>query len=165
MSPEPVRLGDALNDVKTPGGARPADIARLWRAWPALAGATVCAHVEPTSLREGVLRLRADSPVWATEVGYLAEHIRARANEVLKDSVVREVRVWTGPGQVLQAPTKKLGRFGLRPTASLSKEPGGAQSADPQSALRSAYEAWRRSRSTLSEISERPHKVGKRPFE
>ena len=160
MSPEPVRLGDALNDVKAPGGARPADIARLWRAWPALAGATVCAHVEPTSLREGVLRLRADSPVWATEVGYLAEHIRARANEVLKDSVVREVRVWTGPGQVPQGPTKEPGR--LRQTASKSKEPGGSQSADPQSALRSAYEAWRRSRSTSSEISEGPHKVGKR---
>ena len=161
MSPEPVRLGDALNDVKAPGGARPADIARLWRAWPALAGATVCAHVEPTSLREGVLRLRADSPVWATEVGYLAEHIRARANEVLKDSVVSEVRVWTGPGKVLQEANKEPGRFGLRQTASKSKEPGGSQSIDPQGALRSAYEAWRRSRSTFSETSERPSQSGK----
>jgi hypothetical protein len=121
----------------------------------------VCGHVEPTSLREGVLRLRADSPVWATEVGYLAEHIRVRANEVLKDSVVREVRVWTGPGKVLQAPTREPGRSGLRPAVSKSKEPGGSQSADPQSALRSAYEAWRRSRSAFSEISERPSESGK----
>lgn len=164
MSPEPVRLGDALSDVRTPGGARPADTARLWRAWPALAGATVGAHVEPTSLRDGVLRLRADSPVWATEVGYLADHIRARANEVLKGPVVREVRVWTAPGQVLQAPAEvslKSGpvKPGLRPPASKAREP------DPQDAFRSAYEAWRRSRSGLSGNSERPHKEGNRPLE
>ena len=161
MSPEPVRLGDALNDVKAPGGARPADIARLWSAWPALAGATVCAHVEPTSLREGVLRLRADSPVWATEVGYLADHIRARANEVLEGPVVREVRVWTGPGPLHQATVQSPLKPGSRPMS--SKGELDPQAADPHGALRSAYEAWRRSRAGFSTNSERPCKEGNRP--
>ena len=154
MSPEPIRLGDALSEVRTPGGARPADTARLWRAWPSLAGATVCAHVEPTSLRDGILRLRADSPVWATEVGYLADHILARANEVLKAPVVREVRVWTAPGEVPQVPAQNHAKPGPR-SRLRTKEP------DPQSALRSAYEAWKRSQSGISAPSEKASQRGK----
>ncbi len=148
MSPEPVRIGDALGEIRTPGGGRAADTALLWRAWPALAGATVCAHVEPTSLRDGVLRLRADSPVWATEVGYLADHIRARANEILKDAVVHEVRVWTAPGRVHQASA----RTPLQPAE--KRTPRDPEEPDPQSALRSAYEAWRRSRQAFRGHSE-----------
>jgi hypothetical protein len=117
----------------------------------------VCAHVEPTSLRDGVLRLRADSPVWATEVGYLADHIRERANDVLKGPVVREVRVWTGPGPVLQQPPPSSVKPGLRPPAPKAEE------SDPQGALRSAYEAWKRSRSADSANPERLRKEGNRP--
>jgi hypothetical protein len=156
VTAEPVRLGDALSDLGTPGGARPADTARLWRAWPVLAGATVCAHVEPTSLRDGVLRLRADSPVWATEVGYLADHIRARANEILEGPVVREVRVWTGPGPVLEATVEGPLKPQSNHMSSKAREP------DPQGALRSAYEAWKRSRTGISTTSERPSREGNR---
>ena len=143
-------MGEALESLGLVGGAPAGATARLWQAWPEVAGAAVCGHVEPTSLRAGVLRLRADSPVWATEVGYLADHIKARANQILKDAMVEEVRVSYAPGPVSRPlPTEPLTPF---PKAS-SRELG---QAEPERALRRAYEAWRRKRDDVMRHSRKP---------
>ena len=154
---EPVRVGDALELGAK--GAHPRETARLWRAWPEIAGAALSAHVEPTSLRGGVLRLRADSPVWATEVSYLTEHIRTRVNEILAAPVVDEVRIWNAPGPVsrrdFEQPVKVPPGAGAKPP----------EQADPERALRRAYEAWRR-RSSRSQVgTQRLDREGKQPFE
>lgn len=155
---EPVRVGDAL-DAFGAGGAQARATAKLWRAWPEIAGAALSAHVEPTSLRGGVLRLRADSPVWATEVSYLAEFIKARANEVLKGAVVDEVRIWNAPGRVSMQDFKRGAGVPLRARSKALEQ------ADPESALRRAYEAWRRRRRNSQRWSERPPREGKQPLE
>jgi predicted nucleic acid-binding Zn ribbon protein len=101
---EPVRLRDVLSAAA--GRLRlghPVEMGTLWARWPDIVGPAIAAHVEPTSLRERVLRVRADSPTWATEIGYLRDEIKARANVALGTDVVAEVRVWTGPGRVRAA--------------------------------------------------------------
>ena len=87
-----------------PGAARRAgvgeeaiDAGRVFRRWREVVGPQIADHAEPTSLRRGVLRVRADSPAWATEIGYLGEDIRARVNEAAGRALIAEVRVWTGP--------------------------------------------------------------------
>jgi hypothetical protein len=75
----------------------------IWTRWADVVGPSIATNAEPTSLRNGVLRVRATSPAWATELTYLATEILHRANEVAGREVVREVRVWTGPGPVKPA--------------------------------------------------------------
>ena len=75
----------------------------IWSHWAEIVGSSIATNAEPTSLRNGVLRVRATTPTWATELTYLATEILHRANDVAGREVVREVRVWTGPGPVKQA--------------------------------------------------------------
>src|SRR5687768_9323197 len=70
---------------------------RVFARWGSIVGDDVAAHIEPTSLRDGVLRVRADSPTWATEIGYLAEEIAGRVNSEVGRKVVTELRVSAGP--------------------------------------------------------------------
>ncbi len=70
----------------------------LFKRWGEMVGPDVASHAQPTSLRQGILRIRADSPVWAHEIGYLAEEIKTRANAALGRAAVTEVRVWNEPG-------------------------------------------------------------------
>lgn len=119
----------------------------LWKRWPEIVGDDVAAHAQPTSLRAGVLRIRADSPVWAHEIGYLAEEIRRKANAALGRDAVAEVKVWNAPaGDPAPPPARPLPP--RRRDASREGTPdrsGTAASAadmDPREALDHAHRAW-----------------------
>ena len=67
--------------------------ARIHAVWSEIAGEELARHVQPVRLAGGVLVLRAESPAWATEVGYLSPQLLQRANEVLGAEEVRRVTV------------------------------------------------------------------------
>ena len=97
----PPRLKDLLGGVGARLGVEDARATGLlWARWTEIVGEAVAQNAEPTSLKRGVLRVRAASPGWAQELTYLAAEIRARANALAGADVVRDVRVWTGPGPV-----------------------------------------------------------------
>jgi hypothetical protein len=99
MKDEPIRIKDALAPLGRKLGLRsPAEAARVFSRWEDVVGSGVASHAHPSSLKGGVLRIVAESSVWATEISYLAEEIKKRANEVAGAPVVSEVRVWTGKG-------------------------------------------------------------------
>lgn len=138
----PVRLRDALADLSPRlriGHA--VEMGRLWSTWPELVGAAVAEHVEPTSLRDGVLRVRADSPTWATEIGYLREEIKRRANLFLGAEIIAEVRVWTGPG---------------RPVRPSREDPGAPRARSTGEPARTPMEAFERARRAWIERRDRP---------
>ena len=157
VSKEPVRVKDALSQVGKRLGIRaPAEAALVFSRWDQIVGRKIADHVRPTSLRGGVLRICADSSVWATEVSYLHEEIKRQANEVAGTRVISEVKVWTGkaPEEPLQAPEK------APPPAFVSaSRPASKQSStdDPDEALSRARKAWSRARArTRSQASENP---------
>ncbi len=119
----------------------------LWKRWAEVVGDDVAAHAQPTSLRGGVLRIRADSPVWAHEIGYLAEEIKRKANQALGRAAVAEVRVWNAPAGSTPAGRTASGA-GARPARpkggalSASDETAEAPDLDPQEALQNARQAW-----------------------
>ena len=137
---DPPRLGDLLGPAAKAFGVEDTRaVAALWRRWAKVVGDSIAAHAEPTSLRDGVLKVRADSPVWATEIGYLAEEIRGAIERELGAGAVRSVSVWTGPGK------------GARPLATTRREapaaasPAGAGTdpdLSPEEALARARSAW-----------------------
>lgn len=151
MGDDFLRLKDLLSGATSRLGIpSPEATGRLWSAWPEIVGPAVAAHAEPTSLRDGVLRVRADSPAWATEIGYLVDEIRSRANAVTGRALVSEVRVWTGPGRPA---TKGAGGAssgaGDEPDREPARDPRGAVSTgpqDPMEALERARRAWAKRR-------------------
>ncbi len=138
----PQRLKDLLQGAGARlgmGGA--VETGLVWSRWNDIVGDTVAAHAEPTSLREGVLRIRTDSPTWATEVGYLGQEIKRAANQVAGRELVAEVRVWTAPGAI--APAQPASN--PAPVAARRSRPEVGQE-DPIRALERARNAWTRRR-------------------
>ncbi|HEV2757151.1 MAG TPA: DUF721 domain-containing protein [Actinomycetota bacterium] len=141
MRDDPRPLKDLLPDAtKRLGIPSPEATGRVWARWKEVVGPDVAAHAEPTSLRAGVLRIRADSPAWATEIGYLAGEIRSRVNAATGEPLVSEVRVWTGP------PPARANVPAAAPEGA-GEEPQREPPADPAEALERARRAWAKRRS------------------
>ncbi|MDQ4058492.1 MAG: DUF721 domain-containing protein [Actinomycetota bacterium] len=140
MGKDPARVGEVLDGLGVRLGlGRSSDVGIIWTRWDQIVGTTIAGHAEPSSLRDGLLKIRAESPVWAAELGYLAGEIKSRANRLAGRKAVTEVRVWTGPG-------------GIRATPRVAHDPGPkgpapSPSADPVEALKRARAAWCRRRS------------------
>jgi predicted nucleic acid-binding Zn ribbon protein len=93
--PAPLRaLLDSLG-VRRGWGAR-LHAAKVHSCWEEIAGPALAAHTEPVRLAGGILVVRADSPAWATQVGYLAGELVERACAVLGQGQVRQVKVVSG---------------------------------------------------------------------
>jgi predicted nucleic acid-binding Zn ribbon protein len=140
MNDVPARIDELLADVTAQFGVgRPLETGRLWARWRELVGDAVANHLEPSSLREGVLRVRADSSAWATEARFLGEAIRSRANRMLAAELIAEVRVWVGPDRTSGSPADALaGRS--RPSTRRAAQPGD----DPRLAFENARRSWSR---------------------
>lgn len=153
MAELPRRLGELLGSMGgSLGATNPAQTGKLWSGWRQIVGPEVARHAEPTSLRGGVLRVRTDSPAWATEIAYLGAEIRRRANETLGSETVRQVRVWTGPG-AMHDPAD------ARPPTPVERSQK-QRSSDPRVAFESARRAWleRRQRAGGRATEEREQK-------
>jgi predicted nucleic acid-binding Zn ribbon protein len=141
MGKDFVRVGEVLNGLGLRLGlGRSADIGIIWKRWDQIVGPTIAGHAEPGSLRDGLLRIRAESPAWAAELAYLAGEIKTRANDLVGRSAVTDVRVWTGPGRV------------VRPAPKVSQDHDNMERADkaatdPMEAFERARTAWLRRRS------------------
>jgi predicted nucleic acid-binding Zn ribbon protein len=119
----------------------PREVGVVWDRWREIVGDDIAAHAEPSSLRGGLLRVRTDSPAWATEIGYLADEIRRKANETVGRALVSEVRVWTGPGRI---EPRARGRAAVpRPARGTPQDD---VPDDPGEALERARRAWLRRR-------------------
>jgi predicted nucleic acid-binding Zn ribbon protein len=137
---DPARVGEVLDGLGVRLGlGRSSDVGIIWKRWDQIVGATIARHAEPSSLRDGLLKIRAESPVWAAELAYLAGEIKSRANQLAGRDAVTDVRVWTGPGVVRATPKVAHDHA---PKGSAPAPP-----ADPMEALERAHTAWCRRRS------------------
>ena len=67
--------------------------------WGEIVGPALAERCEPVRLTGGTLVVRAISQTWATQLGYMVTQLTARANEVLGDGLVHDVRITVGPLQ------------------------------------------------------------------
>jgi predicted nucleic acid-binding Zn ribbon protein len=90
--PGPRPVGESLDRVARSMGLPPASTtARLVRAWPDVVGEAVAAHTRPRWLRDGVLSLTVDDPVWAASLRWLEADLVARVTEVTGPGVVERI--------------------------------------------------------------------------
>jgi predicted nucleic acid-binding Zn ribbon protein len=78
------------------GWERPLNEARIFSDWARIVGADVAAHCTPTALREGELRVAAESTAWATQLRLLAGTLLARIVAEVGGQVVSRL-VIAGP--------------------------------------------------------------------
>ncbi len=72
--------------------------ATVVRRWPELVGPGVARHARAETVRRGVLTVRVDSNVWATELAAHRPALLERINTAMGQAVVSEVRFLVGPG-------------------------------------------------------------------
>jgi predicted nucleic acid-binding Zn ribbon protein len=65
--------------------------------WAEIVGPDLAARCEPVRLAGGTLVVRAESQVWATQLKYMLPHLAEKANEVLGEGRVRDIRLVVGP--------------------------------------------------------------------
>jgi len=95
---EPVSIGDAAALVGDELGlAEPRSFARLVDAWNDIVGDAVAQHSRPRGVRNGVLDIAVDAPVWATQLRYLEADLVDRASRIVGPGVVSAVRISVDP--------------------------------------------------------------------
>jgi len=71
----------------------PDALATLASAWPEIVGATLVAHAEVRSIRDGVCTIAVDGPGWATQLRYAESQVLERAQRCFGGGVVTSIRV------------------------------------------------------------------------
>ncbi|WEV72426.1 DciA family protein [Bifidobacterium sp. ESL0790] len=94
---DPGKLGGVMTAMAKQGDWVPhLKIAQLRNHWDQVVGEGIARHSEVTSLKDGVLTIRAESTVWATQLTYLIPQLTRTIRQRLQGLDVREIRV-TGP--------------------------------------------------------------------
>lgn len=97
QGPDPRPLGDALTTfLGRRGWMQRMEGARVHASWQEIVGEDLARHSEPVRLHGGVLVIRVDSTVWATQVRALVGPLLRRTNAVLGPGQARTVIVITG---------------------------------------------------------------------
>lgn len=92
---DPAPLSEMLEKlVAGLGPENPMETAKLFGAWDQIVGPEVAGRCSPTSLKKGILKVRADSAAWASEFKYLAPEVVRRINQKLGPGVVTKIEPW-----------------------------------------------------------------------
>lgn len=96
--PEPTPIGGLLSTLARSWGiSDPEETAKLFAWWERIVGPEVAAKCWPSSLKDGVLRVRTESSAWAWEMKYLSAEMVKRINDSLGKEVVKQVKPWVKP--------------------------------------------------------------------
>jgi len=107
---DPAPIGAIVGQsIEQLGWTGPLSEARLFGQWDGLVGSEIAARCQPVSLRDGELRITAESTAWATQLRRLAPQLLKRICAELPPGTVTRLRI-TGPA----APSWKHGPWSMR---------------------------------------------------
>jgi len=64
---------------------------RAWEVWEKVVGPQIASHARPLRLREGVLEVRVDQPIWMQQLRLMAPEILQKLNRALGEELIREL--------------------------------------------------------------------------
>ncbi|MGV0653780.1 DUF721 family protein [Mycolicibacterium thermoresistibile] len=106
-SRDPQPLAAAARDLaRTRGWTGRVAEASVFGCWPEVVGEQIAAHAAPTSLRDGVLTISAESTAWATQLRMVQSQVLAKIAAAVGDGVVTSLKI-VGP----VAPSWRKGRY------------------------------------------------------
>jgi len=107
---DPKPIGAIAGELMpTLGWTAPLAEARLLGQWSSVVGAEIAARCQPVSLRDGELRITAESTAWATQLRLMAPQLLARICAELPPGMVRRLHI-SGP----TSPSWKHGPWSMR---------------------------------------------------
>lgn len=94
---DPAELGSVMSSIAG-GGVWAANmkLAQLRNHWDQVVGEAIANHSAVADFTDGVLTIRAESTVWATQLTYLIPQLTDTIRRNLKGLTINEIRV-TGP--------------------------------------------------------------------
>jgi len=109
-SRDPVTIGAIVGQsIAELGWTAPLSEARLFSQWASLVGAEIAGRCQPVSLRNGELRIAAESTAWATQLRSLAPQLLKRICAELPPGTVTRLQI-AGPS----TPSWKHGPWSMR---------------------------------------------------
>lgn len=94
---DPQSLGRAARELANNRGWSPRVAeGTVFARWAAVVGEQIAEHAQPTALRDGILRITADSTAWATQLRMVQAQVLAKIAAAVGDGVVTSLRI-TGP--------------------------------------------------------------------
>jgi predicted nucleic acid-binding Zn ribbon protein len=97
---DPGQVGAALDRVLAGLGAPAGStVAGLSSRWEEIVGASLAAHVRPLQVRDGVLLVAVDDPVWAAELRWMGDELAGRVRDALGDASIARIEVRVRPGK------------------------------------------------------------------
>lgn len=64
---------------------------RAWEVWEQVVGPQIARHARPLRLREGVLEVRVDQPIWMQQLRMMAPEILRKLNRALGEELIRDL--------------------------------------------------------------------------
>lgn len=116
---------------------------RAWEVWEQVVGPQIARHARPLRLREGILEVRVDQPIWMQQLRMMAPDILRKLNRALGEDLIREL-FWrrgtldqaelAGPPA---APAEPLPKLNEDETRQIEETTASLPDGELQSALRS----------------------------
>ena len=69
---------------------------RAWQIWDEVVGPQIAARARPIRIREGILEVRVDQPVWMQQLQLMKPKILARLNERLEGAALKDLYLRRG---------------------------------------------------------------------
>ncbi len=104
---DPQPLGAVADELaKTRGWTPRVAEGTVFAQWATVVGEQIAEHAQPTTLRDGVLSVAAESTAWATQLRMVQAQLLAKIAAAVGDGVVTSLKI-TGP----VAPSWRKGRL------------------------------------------------------
>ncbi|TYO96067.1 uncharacterized protein DUF721 [Geothermobacter ehrlichii] len=64
---------------------------RAWQVWERVVGPQIARHARPLRIRDSVLEVRVDQPVWMQQLRMMAPQILQRLNQALGEKLITDI--------------------------------------------------------------------------
>jgi hypothetical protein len=122
-------IANILDDVELRFGKLGQGFGAVIAAWERTVGRHIARHAMPTSLHEGVLRVRCDDATWTSEIMHMGPAIALRLQAELGNRAPHQLKAYTGrvgyvepTEEAPRAPLPQLDEMTTRGLASLAAE-------------------------------------------
>jgi hypothetical protein len=86
------RAGSIADELLTSQGyARKLKEHRAWVVWEKVVGPQIAQHAKPLRIRDGILEVRVDQPIWMQQLRMMAPQILQRLNQALGEELIRDL--------------------------------------------------------------------------
>lgn len=90
--PHAVQAGSIAADIFSSGGyTRKLKEYRAWQVWEQVVGPQIASHAKPLRIRDGILEVRVDQPIWMQQLRMMAPQILHKLNTALGEELIREL--------------------------------------------------------------------------